>query len=43
VVEPVLTDHHRVIPYAPGTWGPEEANDLLTGDDTWRVPTLKEK
>jgi len=42
VVEPVLEDHHRAIPYVAGTWGPEEANDLLLGDDTWRVPTLKE-
>jgi glucose-6-phosphate 1-dehydrogenase len=43
IVEPVLADHHRAIPYAPGTWGPEESNDLLMGDDAWRVPTLKEK
>jgi len=42
VVEPVLTDHSPAIPYAQGTWGPAEANDLIVGDDSWHEPTLKE-
>jgi len=42
VVEPVLTDHDAAIPYAQGSWGPDEASALVVGDDGWHVPTLKE-
>jgi len=42
VVDPVLVKHSPAIPYKQGTWGPEEANNLLLGDDVWHVPTLKE-
>ena len=42
VVDPVLVKHSPAIPYKQGTWGPEEANNLLVGDDVWHVPTLKE-
>jgi glucose-6-phosphate 1-dehydrogenase len=31
VVDPVLRDHPRCLPYAPGTWGPSAADELLCG------------
>ncbi|MEJ5915179.1 glucose-6-phosphate dehydrogenase [Pseudokineococcus sp. 1T1Z-3] len=34
VVEPVLADRPEVLPYAPGSWGPEAA-DALTGPRGW--------
>lgn len=37
-VERVLTEHHRVIPYEPGSWGPSEADALITADDGWHNP-----
>ena len=30
VVEPVLTNPPRIIEYAPGSWGPAQARDLVT-------------
>jgi glucose-6-phosphate 1-dehydrogenase len=38
IVDPVLGDATPVHPYARGTWGPEEADRLLHGDDTWHDP-----
>ena len=38
VVEPVLGDVTPVHPYARGSWGPAEADRLLTGRDTWHDP-----
>ena len=38
VVEPVLVNHHPVVPYAPGTWGPREAPALTAGDGGWHNP-----
>ncbi len=38
VVEPVLHHHHRVLPYAPGTWGPDRADALIAGDGRWHNP-----
>jgi glucose-6-phosphate 1-dehydrogenase len=38
VVDPVLRDHSAAIPYKPGTWGPEKANDLLPEGHTWHDP-----
>ncbi len=38
VVEPVLQDHHPAIAYAPGTWGPDEADALIAGDGRWHNP-----
>jgi glucose-6-phosphate 1-dehydrogenase len=37
VVERVLTDHERVLPYARGTWGPAGADRLLGHDWEWIV------
>jgi glucose-6-phosphate 1-dehydrogenase len=38
VVDAVLGDATPVHPYARGTWGPEEADRLLQGRDTWYDP-----
>jgi glucose-6-phosphate 1-dehydrogenase len=38
VVDAVLDDVTPVHPYARGSWGPEEADRLLRGRDTWYDP-----
>jgi glucose-6-phosphate 1-dehydrogenase len=38
IVDPVLGDVVPVHPYARGTWGPKEADRLLTDRETWRNP-----
>src|SRR5579862_1099883 len=38
VVDPVLVDHPRSIPYERGSWGPPEADALIRGDGRWRNP-----
>jgi glucose-6-phosphate 1-dehydrogenase len=38
VVDPVLENHHKAIPYAPGTWGPAEADQLIAPSGTWYNP-----
>jgi len=38
IVDPVLGDVVPVHPYARGTWGPAEADRLLSGRDTWYDP-----
>jgi glucose-6-phosphate 1-dehydrogenase len=38
VVEPVLGDVVPVVPYAPGTWGPKEADVLLPHGVPWHDP-----
>jgi glucose-6-phosphate 1-dehydrogenase len=40
VVQPLLDDPGPVHPYAPGTWGPREANDLTRGIAQWSEPWL---
>jgi glucose-6-phosphate 1-dehydrogenase len=40
VVQPLLDDPGPVHPYAPGTWGPREANDLTRGIAQWSQPWL---
>jgi glucose-6-phosphate 1-dehydrogenase len=39
-VDPVLKSHHRALPYAPGTWGPEEADALIAEEGRWHNPAL---
>jgi glucose-6-phosphate 1-dehydrogenase len=41
-VDAVLVDHPKVVAYAPGTWGPAEADALIAGDGGWQAP-LPEK
>ena len=38
IVDPVLGDVTPVHPYARGSWGPKEADQLLTGQITWHDP-----
>ena len=39
-VEPVLREHPPARPYAPGTWGPAEADALIAADGGWYNPQL---
>jgi glucose-6-phosphate 1-dehydrogenase len=38
IVDPVLGDATPVHPYAQGSWGPREADRLLTGREAWHDP-----
>jgi glucose-6-phosphate 1-dehydrogenase len=40
VVQPLLDEPGPVLPYAPGTWGPEAAKDLTRGIAQWSDPWL---
>jgi glucose-6-phosphate 1-dehydrogenase len=40
VFQPLLDSPPPVQPYAPGSWGPDEANGLLSGYGTWRGPWI---
>jgi glucose-6-phosphate 1-dehydrogenase len=40
VVQPLLDEPGPVLPYAPGTWGPEEAKKLTRGVTEWLEPWL---
>jgi glucose-6-phosphate 1-dehydrogenase len=40
VVQPLLDEPGPVHPYAPGTWGPKQANDLTRGVAHWSEPWL---
>jgi len=38
VVDPVLENHDRAHPYPPGSWGPEQADTLITPHERWHNP-----
>ena len=38
VLQPLLDSPPPVHPYAPGTWGPKEADSLLAGLGQWHDP-----
>jgi glucose-6-phosphate 1-dehydrogenase len=40
IVQPLLDAPPPVQPYAPGSWGPDAADKLLTGHPSWRRPWL---
>jgi glucose-6-phosphate 1-dehydrogenase len=40
IVQPLLDAPPPVEPYAPGSWGPAAAGQLLTGHPSWRRPWL---
>ncbi len=40
VVDEVLATHGPAIPYAPGSWGPPQADDLTAADGGWHAPVL---
>jgi glucose-6-phosphate 1-dehydrogenase len=40
VVDNVLTDHGPAYPYPVHSWGPPQADDLITDPDRWHNPTV---
>jgi glucose-6-phosphate 1-dehydrogenase len=42
IVQPLLDEPGPVHPYAPGTWGPEEAKELTRGIAQWLEPWVPE-
>ena len=40
VVDSVINQHHAAVPYAPGSWGPPEADALIAGDGGWHNPMM---
>jgi glucose-6-phosphate 1-dehydrogenase len=38
IVDPILDDASTLAPYAQGSWGPHEADQLMEGDDGWHEP-----
>ena len=40
VVDPVLRDHPRALPYRRGTWGPKQADALIAPSGHWHNPVL---
>jgi glucose-6-phosphate 1-dehydrogenase len=38
VVDPVLETHQPAIPYARGSWGPQQAEALIAADGGWQNP-----
>jgi glucose-6-phosphate 1-dehydrogenase len=38
IVEDILDDVTPLYSYAPGSWGPDEANQLIAGDGSWQDP-----
>ncbi len=41
IVEPILGNVTPVYSYAPGAWGPEEANQLIGNDGPWANPVVQ--
>lgn len=39
VVDPVLTHHHRALPYKRGSWGPKQADSLIAPGGSWHNPS----
>src|SRR3712207_6136319 len=42
VVDPILGNVTPIHAYAPQSWGPAEANRLITHDGTWHDPPARE-
>ena len=40
IVQPILDDATPLYPYEPGSWGPDEATQLIGGDGPWRDPQV---
>ena len=40
VVAPALESHSRAIIYRPGSWGPNEADELIASDGGWHCPEV---
>jgi glucose-6-phosphate 1-dehydrogenase len=41
VMQPLLDSPSPIHPYAPGSWGPEEADKLIAGHGKWYGPWVK--
>jgi glucose-6-phosphate 1-dehydrogenase len=37
-VDPILAEHHKALPYARGSWGPKQADDLIAANGSWEDP-----
>jgi glucose-6-phosphate 1-dehydrogenase len=42
VVNPVLKNHHRALPYKRRSWGPKEADAILASGGSWHNPRRNE-
>ena len=42
IMQPLLDAPPPVHPYAPGSWGPKEADGIVAGHGTWRGPWVTE-
>jgi glucose-6-phosphate 1-dehydrogenase len=42
IVDPILGNFTPLLTYAPGTWGPSEADALIAADGGWHTPALQE-
>ena len=42
IMQPLLDAPPPVHPYAPGSWGPKEADKIVAGHGTWRGPWVAE-
>ena len=40
IMQPLLDEPPPVHPYAPGSWGPKEADDLVAGHGRWHEPWI---
>jgi len=38
VVDSLLDTHHPAHPYEPGSWGPQQADELIAADGNWHNP-----
>ena len=38
VVDPILANHSRALPYRRGTWGPKQADALIAASGGWHNP-----
>ena len=43
IVDPVLGNVTPVYTYAPGSWGPEEARELIGADGPWTDPVMQDE
>jgi len=41
VMQPLLDAPPTVLPYAPGSWGPQAGEDIVAGFGGWRAPWVK--
>jgi len=43
VVDPVLKNHPKALPYQRGSWGPKEADLLIAKNGGWHNPVPSQK